>query len=93
LASGDRLQVDHQNHNTLDNRRQNLRIVTNRKNHENRRHRSRYGVGVAKRNDLCSRPFQVSLWMNGRMVLVGRYATAQEAAKARKQFLEKEHGA
>lgn len=46
LGIGDRRQVDHQDHDTLDNRRSNLRIVTNRENHENLRNQSPYGVSV-----------------------------------------------
>lgn len=36
MGSPPGLKVDHRNHDTLDNRRANLRIVTNRQNNENR---------------------------------------------------------
>ena len=37
LKRGDKLQADHRDHNTLDNRRANLRIVTCQQNHFNRK--------------------------------------------------------
>lgn len=35
LIIGDKRQVDHKNHDTLDNRKQNLRVVTNKQNMQN----------------------------------------------------------
>ncbi len=87
LSSGDKRQADHLNHNTLDNRRRELRIVTNRANHENRRDQSKYGAGIQKLKFLRSRPYRALVQIDGRMVHVGCYATSQEAQNARDEFL------
>lgn len=87
LKYGDRLQVDHRNHDTLDNRRANLRAVTNRENNENRRDPSPYGVGVRRRP---SGRFQAQAWSNGRLQYLGTYDTAEEAVAARRDWLEEQ---
>ena len=87
LSPGDNRQVDHVDHNTLDNRRSNLRIVTNRENGDNRRDQSPYGPGVSKDRRRRPHPFRASLRLGGRRVSVGSYATAQEAQQAREKFL------
>ncbi len=42
LKCGDKFQADHKNHDTLDNRRANLRIVTSQQNHFNRKNSKGY---------------------------------------------------
>ncbi len=86
LKRGDRRQVDHENHETLDNRSHNLRIVTTRGNHENMRNQSGYGVGVSFCSDCKHRPFRSSVYVNGR-TRYGFFATVEEARAARKGFV------
>jgi hypothetical protein len=88
LTPGDGLQVDHINHQTLDNRRRNIRIVTSRENHENRRDQSRFGPGIYLRRRGGIRPFQVQARVNGRLLTLGDFATAEEAREARRKFLK-----
>lgn len=86
LKYGDGLQVDHENHKSLDNRRDNLRIVTNRQNHENRRRHSQYGVGVQKLKGTGR--FMAHSQIDGRRRHIGTFSTVEDAARARKEFLK-----
>jgi hypothetical protein len=81
LEHGDPLKADHINHDTLDNRRANLRIVTNRQNGENLKTQSQHGAGITftKRNG--KRPFSARA-----LVHIGNFATKDEAAKAREAW-------
>jgi len=81
-------EVDHLNHNTLDNRRANLRIVDHRENMANSRNQSKHGVGVAF--DRTHSRFFAHAWMDGRMKYLGGFATAEDAASARRRFLSGE---
>jgi hypothetical protein len=89
LQPGDGRQVDHLNHNTLDNRRENLVVVTNRRNSENRRDQSAYGPGIWKHDDCPLRPFQASVRIDRRRIQLGFHATAEDAIKAREDFLRR----
>lgn len=80
-SSGD---VDHINHDTLDNRRSNLRAVTHRENVENLRHKSKYGPGVQK---LPGGRFRTLVGIRKKMIHVGVFDTPEEAVVARTQFL------
>jgi HNH endonuclease/AP2 domain len=76
-------EVDHANGDTLDNRRENLRICTGL---ENRRNKKRYKTntsgykGVWKQSD-CNR-WRAYIGIRGKTRYIGLYATAEEAAGA-----------
>lgn len=83
LKRGDRKQVDHINHKTLDNRRQNLRLCTNQQNQMNRgpdRKNISSFKGVSWDRD--NKKWRAQLGFNGRNKHLGRYASPIEAAKA-----------
>jgi len=75
---------DHINHNTLDNRRHNLRLATTRQNHQNMRKAlrpssSRYkGVGWRP----SRRKWHARILANGRRLHLGYFRTEHEAATA-----------
>jgi len=83
------LQVDHINHNGLDNRRSNLRLCTQSQNLGNTRVKSGKafkGVHLDQRGR-----FRASIGINGRTVSLGNFQSAQHAAAiynfhARKKF-------
>lgn len=85
--------VDHKNHNTLDNRKENLRPATRSQNNCNRAHQSsnRSGyVGVnwyPKYNKWVARVVQ-----NGRRVLVGYFASIEDAVAARDRAATEYYG-
>jgi hypothetical protein len=78
------LVVDHINHNTLDNRKENLRIVTCAQNNQNRsgaQSNSKSGVrGVVWREDM--QKWLVRIRKDGKYYYFGTYSDLEEAAKA-----------
>jgi hypothetical protein len=81
------IQVDHINHNTLDNRRLNLRACTHQQNQQNRfknkgRYSSKYiGVNFYPSHSK-TKPWRSSLRHNHKDFLVGYFKTEIEAAQA-----------
>lgn len=80
----DNMVVDHINHNTLDNRRRNLRVITSQQNIWNsrslRKSFSRYkGVGKNQNNPL---KFISIITINGKPIHIGSYPTEEVAAIA-----------
>jgi hypothetical protein len=74
------MHTDHINHNKLDNRRENLRIVTNQQNQQNRKKEyissSKYkGVSWDKNLEL----WRANIKVDGKNIIIGRY-TSEEAA-------------
>ena len=69
--------VDHINHNKLDNRKENLRIVTKQQNAQNRKKQ----CGVFKRND--SGKWQAQIMVNYKNIKLGCFNTYQEALEVR----------
>jgi hypothetical protein len=81
--------VDHINHDTLDNRRCNLRLVTNGQNMQNSiRVRTEKGVSFHKRIE----KFQAYISLNKKRIYLGYYKEPEDAIQARKQAEIKYHG-
>lgn len=87
--------VDHKNGNTLDNRKNNLRICTSSQNSFNRKTSIKKRGSVYKGVSLDKRSgtFQARIMIEGKRICLGSYVTEKEAAiaydkKAKKLFKE-----
>jgi hypothetical protein len=84
MKAPSRLKVDHQNHDGLDNRRENLRMVTHAQNMQNlkgARKGSASGVrGVSW--DAAYEKWKVGLKVGGRQIYLGRYESLADAEAA-----------
>ena len=80
MNAPDSMLVDHINHDTLDNRRENLRIVSSRQNNHNLSNQSRYGIGVSR----ISRggKFSAAITVTGERHVLGTYNTPELAQAA-----------
>ena len=94
LERGDKRMVDHINHDTLNNRRCNLRIVTNSQNMMNH--------GKIQRNNTSgvrwvhfekrTQSYRVQVIKDKRSIWGGRYSSLEEAKKAAYRIAFSEHG-
>lgn len=77
----DNMTVDHINRNTLDNRKCNLRIVTQFQNNQNQSHNTSGKVGVS----FCKlyKKYKAYIKVNGRQISLGYYKNFEDAVKAR----------
>lgn len=76
------MEVDHINHNTLDNRKENLRVVSHVANMNNRKKQcnNKTGIcGVVRRNDM----YYAQMCVNGKYISLGSYKTLEEAKAAK----------
>ncbi len=93
LPKGDRITVDHINHNGLDNRRANLRLATRYEQNHNRRQSLTVGApfkGV-KYNRRTKR-YEPRIMVKGTRHYLGGFATAEEAAMRYNVAARKYHG-
>jgi hypothetical protein len=75
--------VDHINGNRLDNRRENLRLVTKQVNNTNRKSRSGRGfIGITFDKARESKPWVAQIRTKGASRTIGRYDTPEDAAWA-----------
>jgi len=84
----DNMEVDHKNHNPLDNRRENLNVCTRSENASNRsganRNSKTGALGVRVKYTADGTPRWVAqIAQGGRCVQLGTFATIEEAIKAR----------
>jgi AP2 domain/HNH endonuclease len=89
------LEVDHRNHDRLDNRKTNLRVCTHAENLWNRKGPAAHGTSGFRG---VSWDKNAGLWLahyrglDGKLVSVGRYDTAEAAAAARNAAAESARG-
>ena len=81
LERGDKRQADHTNHNTLDNRHSNIRIVTPSQNRQNNR-----GKGYSWRK--ATKKYRAYITVNGVQKHLGCFDTPEEARDA---YLDAKH--
>jgi len=74
------LHVDHKNHDTLDNRRSNLRLVTREQNQANQR--ALGGTSRFRGVRWYKNAWQAAVMFRGHVHYLGRYADEEEAARA-----------
>lgn len=66
MNCSDNMDIDHLNHNTFDNRKNNLKIVTHKENCNNRRLSSKMRYSGLKKNDIANGDgIRVSFWTQG----------------------------
>lgn len=87
LGIKDGHRIDHQDGGGLDNRRQNLRVATQRQNLQNRgrqwNNTSGFkGVSPSFRSYRLRKPWRVRIKAGGKHHFIGRYASKEEAARA-----------
>lgn len=80
-------EIDHKNHNGLDNRRSNLRICNHSQNMMNRimlkRNKSGYTGVYFNKNSLRKNPWIAQITINKKAINLGYFRTAHQAAIAR----------
>jgi HNH endonuclease len=86
LEAPSNLEVDHINHDTLDNRRINLRLATRSQNCANRRksERSRFSKSSSRFVGVCKQKnrWQASVSVNGKHKYIGLFQDEEDAARA-----------
>ena len=77
------MEIDHKNHNGLDNRKSNLRICTVTQNQHNQKLCNRIGTSQYKGVcwDKSNKKWLVSIQYNGKRINLGRFTNEIEAAK------------
>lgn len=85
--------IDHKNHNKLDNRRSNLRIVTRSQNNWNgsKKKTSKSGYKGVRFYPRLNK-WQARIWKDWKEYHLGYFTTAEEAAMAYNKAAKKMHG-
>lgn len=85
--------VDHKNHDTLDNRRANLRVCTRAENNRNAKAKKSNKTGY---KGVCFYPsknkFLASITLNRKQISLGLFSTASDAAFAYDEAAKRLHG-
>ena len=88
--------MDHkQTKETLDNRKENLRLATQNQNQHNRKKSSNNTSGFkgVSRNAKCHKhPWRASIMINKKQINLGVFSTAEEASEAYRKAANELHG-
>lgn len=85
--------VDHKDGNDSNNKWDNLRAATHQQNQFNKKATGKYAKGVVFKADARrSKPWSARIRINGKKVVLGSYATHDEAARAYSEAAKKLHG-
>lgn len=76
------LVIDHINHDTLDNRKKNLRACTQRQNSFNQKPYNETGYKGVRIKKGLKKSYQAQIWKNGIHYYLGYYLTPEQAAAA-----------
>ena len=93
LEKYDNKKVDHMNHDTMDNRKENLRITTNQENcfnHKPHSNNTSGYSGVGFRKELNK--WRARIYVDGRCICLGNYDNINDAIKARLEAEKKYYG-
>lgn len=85
--------VDHENGNTLDCRRSNLRVATPTQNNANRSKKKTPGTSRYKGVDFHAGKWRARVKVNGVQRSLGHFSTAEAAARAYDEAARQTHGA
>lgn len=94
MNAPDGAEVDHRNHNGLDNRKENLRICTNQQNQFNGRARKRRATTAKYKGVFQEKSgrWRSQICANGTLHYLGKYATEEDAARAYDEKAKELHG-
>jgi HNH endonuclease len=92
LGLGDSIDVDHINHDTLDNRRPNLRTCSRSENCRNQGVRRNNKLGIKGVHQLPSGKFHAQIMLKGKKHPIGTFDTAEEAGDAYQKKAALLHG-
>lgn len=82
VARGEQHVIDHINHDTLDNRRCNLRLATRSENNANARRFGEGGIKSKRGYSFKKGKYEASLKFAGNYVYLGRFVNERDAAEA-----------